>query len=223
MAGSQARLSIQGATDEILRRVSARAAQPQSGAAGVRYGQLYAPQPNDLEQLPRQQAAFRETAEELDRRNSWMAIPAVAPAVAVLGLEGAAALAARLMGGGTAASPLVLTGRMPYRPVGDNWATRIGRQAHRDFAERVRAKPGWDAEQSVNTAKGMLRPDARAPARKVDPDKRFQLELKPNTRSGRAAGARAAKAYEQATENKTRPVFYDPKDYMWPGSPTRRR
>ena len=76
--GAQPRLSIQGATDEILRR-------GQAGPTGATYGQLHAPPPTDLDQLRRQQHAFKQTREELDGRNWWMAVPALAPAAAVFG------------------------------------------------------------------------------------------------------------------------------------------
>lgn len=59
----------------------------------------------------------------------------------------------------------------------------------------------------------ILRPDVRTPSRVRTAGKEpqpFQMELKPNTPSGRAAAARAVKKYE-ATKVKTRPIFYDPK------------
>jgi hypothetical protein len=116
MAGNQARLSIQGATDEILRRQGARPAQLQPRAAAVDYGQFPAPWRNDLEDLRRQQVAFRKTTEGLDRRNSWMAIPALAPVAAVVAAETAAMLAARAAaaGVGSARQPLNLLDREPW-------------------------------------------------------------------------------------------------------------
>jgi hypothetical protein len=109
MGATQPRLSIQGATDEILRR---------QGAAGARYGRLYAPPPGDIVALRQQQAAFARTRADLDRRNSWMAIPAVAPALAVLGLEGAALLGARsaAAGAGVGGRPLALMEPEPWFP-----------------------------------------------------------------------------------------------------------
>jgi hypothetical protein len=60
-----------------------------------------------------------------------------------------------------------------------------------------------------------MRPDVRAPAlNPADPTIRHQLDLKPDTPSGRAAGARAVKRYTSATNNKTRVIYYDPKDFM---------
>ena len=103
--GAQPRLSIQGATDEILRR-------GQAGPTGATYGQLHAPPPTDLDELRRQQHAFKQAREELEGRNWWMAVPALAPAAAVLGLEGAAAIAARFAPG-IPSAPLALRGREP--------------------------------------------------------------------------------------------------------------
>ena len=107
--GAQPRLSIQGATDEILRR-------GQAGPTGATYGQRHAPPPTDLDELRRQQHAFKQAREELEGRNWWMAVPALAPAAAVLGLEGAAAIAARFAAAGAAGSqgPLVLLEREPW-------------------------------------------------------------------------------------------------------------
>ncbi|MDB5461251.1 MAG: hypothetical protein JWO72_2992 [Caulobacteraceae bacterium] len=44
-----------------------------------------------------------------------------------------------------------------------------------------------------------------------NPGKRYYLELKPDTPSGRAAAARAVKRYQGLTDDKVRGVFYDPK------------
>lgn len=39
------------------------------------------------------------------------------------------------------------------------------------------------------------------------------MELKPNTPSGRKAGAAAVPKYEQATGEKARVIYYDPRNY----------
>lgn len=111
MAASQARLSIQGATDEILRRQRAAAA-----SEGARYGHLQAPPSGDMAEFRRQQAEFARTRSQLDRQNSWLAIPALAPAAAVLALEGVGLLAARgaVAGAGGARQPLSLLEREPW-------------------------------------------------------------------------------------------------------------
>jgi len=168
------------------------------------------------EELRRQQAQFAQIRRELDLRNSWMAIPALAPAAAVLGVEAAAALAAGVTPA-LSAGALVLTKKMPYLRVGDFWGTRGGRLAHRDLAVRVRSKPGWKSEETIRTESGVVRPDVTGPVRHWKPDKpgmRFQMELKPNTPSGRRAAAKAVEKYEKATGRKTRAIFYDPKDFM---------
>lgn len=143
-----------------------------------------------------------------------MAVPALAPAAVVLGLEGAGALAGRLAAPQLERAPLVLRERMPYLRVGDNWATRAGRRAHQALKARVDGKPGWDGEQSVQAGDRPLRPDVRAPARNpAKSETRFQMELKPDTPSGRRAAARAVERYTRETTNKTRAIYYDPKDF----------
>jgi hypothetical protein len=62
----------------------------------------------------------------------------------------------------------------------------------------------------------IVRPDVRTPPRVRKPGKDpepYQMELKPNTPSGRRAAARAVKKYE-GTKVKTRPIFYDPKPFI---------
>ena len=109
MAANQSRLSIQGATDEILRRQAEQA----NAQASASYGRLQAPPQGDIAELRRQQAQFAQTTRDLDRQNSWMAIPALAPAAAVIGLEGAGMLAARgaATGAASARQPLTLLER----------------------------------------------------------------------------------------------------------------
>ncbi len=186
--------------------------------AAARFGAaMYVPtaDDDDIPQLRRQQGDALRVQGDLERKNSWMAAAALAPAAALVGLEGAGALAARLapeLEGG----PLQFVENDPYLRVGDNWATRAGRLAHNALKERLRLKPGWDYEPDVRQlGETRLKPDVGAPARNPeDPDDRFQMELKPNTVSGRRAAARAVKRYKVGTGNKTRAIFYDPGDYM---------
>jgi len=114
MAADQGWLNVQGAVDELLRRDGAPPGQ--AGSGGTHYGQLYAPPARDMGELRRQQAEFARAAADLDRRNSWMAIPALAPALAVLGAEASAILAARgaAAGAGAANRPLTLLEREPW-------------------------------------------------------------------------------------------------------------
>jgi hypothetical protein len=135
MAGNQVRLSIQGAVDELSRRKSAPVAQP-----GASYGQPYGPPRNHIEELRQQQAAFAATMANLDRENGWMAIPALAPAIAVLGVEGVAALAARVAAAGPAA-PLVLRGREPW-PLDEAAKKAIREQARKIWARANNVQAG---------------------------------------------------------------------------------
>lgn len=100
--------------------------------------------------------------------------------------------------------------------MGDTWATRAGRRAHKAFEALVDAKPGWDAEKSVTgKSGGTLRPDARTPARNpANPNDRFVVDLKPDTPSGRRAGAKAVEKYERELENRARIVFCNPKPFI---------
>lgn len=165
----------------------------------------------DIAELRRQQAEFRKIERAISRDNAWMAVPALAPVVAVAGLEGAAYVAGGLAPAVARQAPLVLQRADPYLRVGDNWATRVG------LKERVAQKPGWKPEPKVELGDGrILRPDVRTPPRMRAPREEpqpFQMELKPNTPSGRAAGARALKKYE-ATGVKTRVIYYNPKPFI---------
>lgn len=170
------------------------------------------PSSDELAELRRRQAAERERRRAISRENQWMAIPALAPAAVVLGLEGAALLATRLAGAQPARAPLVLRGREPYLRVGDNWATRAGRRAHKALKERIGLKAGWQADRAVGGTR--LRPDVTTPVRASSRSGRpRQMELKPDTPSGRAAAARSVKRYEERTRNRTRPIYYNPRDY----------
>ncbi len=141
MAGTPPWLSIRDAVDEILKRQRTGAspqpspvpapiapAQPDDGS-GVHYGALYAPPPGDLAELRRQQAAFAQTTQDLDRQNSWMAIPALGPAAAVGGLEAAAGIAGRLAPALGPTAPLTLRKVGAVRRGGNIYEARLGRRA----------------------------------------------------------------------------------------------
>lgn len=102
----------------------------------------------------------------------------------------------------------------PFRPAtkpgpavvrgGENTAAAYGRQAHRDLAERVRRKPGWQSEPRLVGADGKTYiPDVVTPKGRI-------LELKPNTPSGRAQGARQLRIYEEQLGVRGRVIYYDP-------------
>ena len=175
---------------------------------------LFGPLPpaDDLSELRRQQAAFREVRHGLDREYGWMAAPALAPLGALFALEGGAAIGARLTRPPPVRPPFRFVQKDPYLRVGDNWATRAGRLAHAALKERLKKKQpdGWESEPLESG----LRPDVGAPVRSLDPRMRYLMELKPNTPSGRRAAAKAVKKYFDATGFKTRAIFYDPKDYL---------
>jgi hypothetical protein len=182
------------------------------------YGALRANLPSDQElaDLRKQQTSFADKTRKLDLEYSWLAVPALLPPLVALGLEGAAAWAARSALPAIERAPLDLVERDPYLRVGDNWATRAGRRAHAALRERLDSKDGWDYEPKL-TRPGQrpLRPDAGTPARNpAKPESRKYLELKPNTPDGRTAAARAVKRYKAVTEDKVRPIYYDQKDFM---------
>lgn len=83
-------------------------------------------------------------------------------------------------------------------------AARRGREAHKEFAEKVKDK-GWQSEPRLvdpKTGKTVI-PDAVTKSGRP-------VELKPNTKSGRRQGRRQIKKYERATGKKGRVVYYNP-------------
>jgi hypothetical protein len=167
----------------------------------------------DLTEFRRQQAEFARTRREIADRYSWTWGPVLAAPALALGLGAVGWNAARLAASQPKPDPLLLE-RLKYLRVGDNYATRAGRRAHQALKDRVEAKPGWAAEQVVPTRGGFVRPDVRAPVRPSRPDKPFQMELKPNTPTGRRAAKKAVERYIRETGRKTRAIYYNPKDYM---------
>jgi hypothetical protein len=198
-------------------KVPSTVVSARNGVAAAFSDGTYRPAADDVIELRRRQMEFEKTRRAISRENAWMAVPALAPAAAVLGLEAAGMIASRLAPAAIQRAPLQLVQRAPHLRVGDNWATRAGRRARAELRERVAQKPGWDPEPTVSLAGSrIVRPDVRTPSRvrvagrKPEP---FQMELKPNTPSGQRAAARAIKKYE-GTGIKTRPIFYDPKPFL---------
>ena len=178
---------------------------------------MYRPPADDIAELRRQQAEFKKTERAISRENAWMAGVALAPVGVVAGLGIGGAIATRLAPAVVTRGPLQFLAREPYRRVGDNWATRAGRRAHQQLKERLESKGGgWEYEPKVpRVGQKPLKPDGGTPQRNpADPTERFYLELKPNTPTGRAAGARAVKRYRDASEQKARTIYYDPKDFI---------
>jgi hypothetical protein len=144
------------------------------------------------------------------------AVPPLAAPLVVTGLEGAAAWAARNALPALERAPLQFMEREPYLRVGDNWATRAGRRAHAALKERLAQKPGWEYEPKLpRKGQAPYRPDVGAPQRNpLDPSVRRLLELKPDTPTGRAAGARTIERYREITKNPIRLIFYNPEDFI---------
>jgi hypothetical protein len=117
------------------------------------------------------------------------------------------ALASPVKGLGTTAGEVEEVATAASRG-GETAATRAGRAAHADFADKVKAKPGWVSEPRIVGPDGkILKPDALTPGGRP-------VELKPNTPSGRRAGAAKLPKYEAAAGKKGRVVYYDPTKYL---------
>lgn len=87
---------------------------------------------------------------------------------------------------------------------GESATAAAGRQAHRELAERVAQKPGWETPPKLLGKDGRYhQPDV------ITPSGRF-LELKPNTPSGRAAGQTQAQRYRDQLGLEGRVIYYDP-------------
>ena len=88
---------------------------------------------------------------------------------------------------------------------GESVAAATGRQAHKELAERVSQKPGWQSEARLEGKDGKFyKPDVVTPGGHI-------LELKPNTPSGRAAGARQIQNYEEQLGMRGRVIYHEPK------------
>ena len=117
--------------------------------------------------------------------------------------NGGAAGQAGQAGNGSAAEPPPQA--KPKRG-GETPAAARGREAHEEFKKKVKEKEreGWRSEPRIDVeGGGQVRPDAVTP--KGNP-----IELKPNTPTGRAAGKRQIKKYEDATGERGRVIYYDP-------------
>jgi hypothetical protein len=169
----------------------------------------------DMRELRRRQAEAHEREKEIDGQNRWMLAPIIAPLAFVAGSEIAGSIAAREMARRIAAARGVP--RRAFEAVrGENPYAAAGRKAHRELQAKVEAKQGWAAEQKVDTGDGKyIRPDAQTPPRNpAKPEERYYIDRKPNTVSGRRSGEQKKREYKNKTDNKTRIIFYDPKDYM---------
>lgn len=159
-----------------------------------------------MQELRRQQAAFKNVTRQLDHDNRWMAAIALAPIAAVGGLEAVPYAIAREIASNPPGQPLQLPGRAPLLKKGDTYYARNGRREDMAFRAKVEAKPGWKSQPRVKTEEGLRIPDARAPVRTGKSVK--YVELKPDTPSGRRAGEKAIEKYKDL--GKTRVVYYRP-------------
>jgi hypothetical protein len=82
--------------------------------------------------------------------------------------------------------------------------------------ERLAQKPSWEYEPKLSRpGQRPLKPDMGTPKRNPQlPNKRMYGELKPDSPSGRAAGARALKKYQAVTNDPVRLFFYTLKDFI---------
>lgn len=87
---------------------------------------------------------------------------------------------------------------------GESASAAAGRRAHRKLAEWVGKKAGWRSEPRILGADGKIyMPDVVSPRGRI-------LEMKPNTPSGRAAGARQIGNYYDQLGMPGRVIYYDP-------------
>jgi hypothetical protein len=128
---------------------------------GARYGSLRAPPPGDLAKPRQEQAEFERTRRDISKENSWMAIPALAPAAVVLGLGGAAAWGARALGPRVLGSPLNLVEREVWQ--------KSGQRAGQALSEEGKAALRREARVKFARANGKSASDMRAEVHHSDP------------------------------------------------------
>jgi len=95
-------------------------------------------------------------------------------------------------------------GKTAARRGGESQAAAKGRQVHKELADRVKQKPGWEYEPRLPGKDGKIyKPDVMTPRGRL-------IELKPDTPSGRATGATQARNYEQQLGKRVRVIYYKP-------------
>lgn len=113
-----------------------------------------------------------------------------------------ASLGANVLSAGMAPNYSAL--RRAAKRGGESAAAATGRRVHRELAERVAQKAGWKSQPYLRGKDGRYyRPDVVTPNGRI-------LELKPNTPSGRAAGERQIRNYEEQLGMPGRVIYYDP-------------
>jgi hypothetical protein len=217
--GCAARPQTQPARPSAVGQGYQRRPPSQPGAdRTIAYGALRAPAPTDQElaELRREQAAFAGATRKIDLQNSWFAVPALAPPLVALGLGAAGEWVTGEVAPKAGQAVLNFVQKDPYLRVGDNWATRAGRRAHAALRERLAQKEGWEYEPNLaRPGQRPLKPDLGTPKRNPQlPDKRMYGELKPDSPSGRDAGARALKKYQALTDDYIKLFFYNLQDFI---------
>ena len=88
---------------------------------------------------------------------------------------------------------------------GNNLDAVNGKQVHKEFRDKVLQKDGWVSEPRIyDPITGRyVKPDAVTRSGRP-------IELKPNTPSGHAQGARQLKKYERVVGKKGRIIYYNP-------------
>lgn len=85
---------------------------------------------------------------------------------------------------------------------GNTVATQIGRERHKELAEKVLQKPGWQSQPSMRGGDGKTYfPDVVTPRGRI-------MELKPDTATGRARGARQTETYREQLQAPARVITY---------------
>jgi hypothetical protein len=122
-----------------------------------------------------------------------------------IGVANAAASLGRMLFGQCAKKCAKIAAARGGARGGESAAAAYGRQAHKELVERVGQKgPGWQSEPRLIGADGKVyKPDVVTPGGRI-------LELKPNTPSGRAAGARQIQNYKEQLKRRGRVIYYDP-------------
>src|SRR5436190_7193778 len=137
--------------------------QPQRGPAELSSYFGYQPELAAAEEaaLRAQQATEHDRRENWDQEHQLLLAPVFGPELLLFGAEAFGAVAARAAAKRLAALPPQAFRKHALFPIsgGDNWAARVGRQAHKEFAAKVKAKPEWASEENVTRNAETVRPD----------------------------------------------------------------
>jgi hypothetical protein len=172
---------------------------------GIRYGALYAPPSNDLPSLRREQADFGQVTQDIDKQNSWLAIPALSPGALVLGLEGAAALGGRAVGSRALAGPLDFVEREAWQ---------ANRRAGQALTEQAKAMIRRAARLKLARANGISTSEMQAEVHHFDPLE--WAHVKPNADPNRLANLGALRGEAHDIASKAWTEFRNSLNGRWP-------